>query len=423
LNVTKPALNTRDYVARLARDVLSVRPLVDVLQASVRIVPEMDDASMQPLLAEDVPPGNVGLAQLLETVATRAGAPHLKLHTTAADLSAIEQVVSNQLGIGAYYEVASQMQISSLCEINETVDAVLSESFERRYNCARVISTGGAPLRCYSSGRPSEKAIILVSACGMPAKLCDRWMDFLGKDHFVITWESRGLFEEPSDFDALDFDVAAQTQDLFAVMDHFGVKTAHLLGLCGGAVIAINAAAAQPARVSSISLWHGDFNLGAGSLKTTHQRNLQALITFAAEGRANAASVHKLLQQTDLVKLRPDLAHLILYPYATAEMLFRYGKLNGSIMNTDVSSLLERIAHPTLVVTSEDDSTAHPDGSRRVAQGIPNAILHVEPHGDHLSLFDAQPHITALAARFISNETELVESSQVATKGTKSQKL
>jgi pimeloyl-ACP methyl ester carboxylesterase len=227
-------------------------------------------------------------------------------------------------------------------------------------------------------------------------------MDFLGKDHFVITWESRGLFEEPSDFDALGFDVATQAEDLFAVMDHFGVKTAHLLGLCGGAVIAMEAAAAQPARVTSMSLWHGDFDLGSGSLKTMHQRNLQALITIAAAGRAQAASVHKLFLQSDVIKLRPDLAHLILYPYATAEMFFRYGKLNGSIMNTDVSNLLERISHPTLVVTSEDDSTAHPDGSMRVAKGIPNAILHVEPHGDHLSLFDAQPHITALAARFIS---------------------
>ena len=403
--MTKPALNTRDYVERLARAVLSVRPLVDVLKSPVRIVPAMDDASIQPLLAEDVPPGNVGLAQLLETVATRAGAPHLRLHTTAADLSAIEQVVSNHLGIGAYHEIASQMPISSLSETNETVDEVLGKRFERRYNCSRVESFDGAPLRVYSSGQRSDKAIILVSACGMPAKLCDRWMDFLGKDHFVITWESRGLFEEPPDFDALGFDVATQAEDLFAVMDHFGVKTTHLLGLCGGAVIAVKAAAAQPARVSSMSLWHGDFNLGAGSLKTTHQRNLQALITIAAAGRAKAASVHKLFQQSDLINLRPDLAHLILYPYATAEMFFRYGKLNGSIMNTDISNLLERISHPTLVVTSEDDSTAHPDGSMRVAKGIPNAILHVERHGDHLSLFDAQPHITALAARFISNET------------------
>jgi pimeloyl-ACP methyl ester carboxylesterase len=365
----------------------------------------MDDASIRRLLAEEAPPGNVGLAQLLETVATRAGAPHLRLHTTAADLSAIEQVVSNQLGIGAYHEIASQMPISSLSEINETVDEVLGKSFERRYNCSRVESSDGAPLRVYSSGQRSDTAIILVSACGMPAKLCDRWMDFLGKDHFVITWESRGLFEEPSDFDAMGFDVATQAEDLFAVMDHFGVKTTHLLGLCGGAVIAIQAAAAQPARVSSMSLWHGDFDLGAGSLKTKHQRDLQALMTFAAAGRARAASVHKVFQQSDVMSLRPELAHLILYPYATAEMFFRYAKLNGSIMNTDVSALLERISHPTLVVTSEDDSTAHPDGSVRVAKGIPNAILHVEPHGDHLSLFEAQPHITALAARFISNET------------------
>jgi hypothetical protein len=87
--VTKPAVNARDYVERLARAVLSVRPLVDVLESPVRIVPAMDDASIQSLLAEDVPPGNVGLAKLLETVATRAGAPHLRLHTTAADLSAI----------------------------------------------------------------------------------------------------------------------------------------------------------------------------------------------------------------------------------------------------------------------------------------------------------------------------------------------
>ncbi len=389
--MTTLALKTRDSVERLARTVLSVRPLVDVLKSPVRIVPATDDASVQPRLAE-----------LLETVATRAGAPHLKLHTAAADLTAIEQVLSNHLGLESYSEVASQMPIS---EINDVVDDVVDQSFERRYGRSKVISSGGAPLRTYASGQQSDKAIVLVSACGMPAKICDRWMEFLGKDHFVITWESRGLFEEPNDFDELNCDVATQAEDLFAVMDHFGVKTAHLMGLCGGAVIAIQAAAAHPARVSSMSLWHGDFELGPDSPKTAHQRNLKALITMAGEGRAQAASIHKLFQRSILANLRPDMAHIVLYPYATAEMLFRYGKLNGSIMSTDISNLLPSISHPTLVVTSEDDSTAHPDGSMRVAKGLSNAILHVEPHGDHLSLFDAQPHITALAARFISMET------------------
>ena len=400
--MTSSGLNARDYVQRLARTILAVRPLVDVLEFPVRIVPAIDNRSTPLQSVADAQAANVGLAQLLETVATCAGAPHLRLHTNAGDLSAFEKVVSNHLCLGAYYEVAAQISSSLVCEIKEAVDGVLNESFERRYNCSIVVSVDGAPLRAYVSGRRSERAIVLISACGMPAKLCERWMDFLGKDHFVITWESRGLFEEPIDFDALGFDVATQTEDLIAVMDHFGVKTAHLVGLCGGAVIAIQSATAHRARISSMSLWHGDFNLGADSLKTMHQRNLQALITMAAGGRTQAASVHKLFQQSNMNEIRPDLAHIVLYPYATAELLFRYGKLNASIMNTDISSLLGKILLPTLIVTSENDSTAHPDGSIRVAKGIPNAKLHVEPHGDHLSLFDAQPHITALAARFIS---------------------
>lgn len=401
------AREARESVERLARAVLSVRPLVDALKSPVRVVPKVDEGGAAPRWAAHMTAVEPGIEQLLARVATRAGAPQLTLHATAADLTAIEQVVSNHLDVAAYYEVASQIPTSALSEVDDIVHDALDESFERRYRCAKVISSGGAPVRAYASGEQSDQAVVLVSACGMPAKLCDRWLDFLGKKHFAITWESRGLFEEPNDFDALRYDVAAQAEDLFAVMDHFGVKTAHLMGLCGGAVIALKAAAARPARVSSMSLWHGDFDLGATSPKTTHQRNLKALIDMAAAGRAQAASIHKLFEQSILMNVRADLAHLILYPYATAELLFRYGKLNGSIMNTDVSSLLDSVAQRTLVVTSEDDSTAHPDGSIRVAEGLSNAILHIEPHGDHLSLFDAQPHITALAARFISSETLL----------------
>lgn len=51
-------------------------------------------------------------------------------------------------------------------------------------------------------------------------------MNLLGKDHFVITWETRGLFEETKNFDALAFDVVAQAEDLFAVMNHFDVEVA-----------------------------------------------------------------------------------------------------------------------------------------------------------------------------------------------------
>ncbi len=88
-------------------------------------------------------------------------------------------------------------------------------------------------------------------------------MRFLGENHFVITWESRLLFEDLTADQEWAYDVDAHVADLFAVMDHYGVQYAHLMGLCGGAVVAIAAAAKRRDRVQSLSLWHGDYELGS----------------------------------------------------------------------------------------------------------------------------------------------------------------
>lgn len=125
-------------------------------------------------------------------------------------------------------------------------------------------------------------------------------------------------------------------------------------------------------------------------------------MTIGSGSRSQAVSLHKLFQQSMMINVRADLAHLVLYPYATPEVLYRYAKLNGSIMHTDISEWLGSVSQRTLVVTSETDSTTHPESSIRVAKALANATLHLEPAGDHLSLFDAEPHITTLAAQFIA---------------------
>ena len=48
-------------------------------------------------------------------------------------------------------------------------------------------------------------------------------------------------------------------------MDHGGVATAHVIGLCDGAVIALAAAAQRPERVASLSLWHGTYGFADGA--------------------------------------------------------------------------------------------------------------------------------------------------------------
>ena len=181
---------------------------------------------------------------------------------------------------------------------------------------------------------------------------------------------------------------AAQATDLLAVMDHHGVAEAHFMGLCGGAVIAVRAAAERPRSASSLSLWHGDFS-GSPGPTTSHQENLKELMAIARQSREDAEVINAALNQAATASVPPELAELVSYPYRSPELFYRYCVLTGETMNTDVSGVLGGVGQPTLVVTSEDDHTAHPGGSHAAARMLPRAVLQVEPHGDHLSAFGA----------------------------------
>src|SRR5690348_5120827 len=103
-------------------------------------------------------------------------------------------------------------------------------------------------------------------------------------------------------------------------------------------------------------------------------------MAIAASSRAAARSVHATFCQMALTSTPAELAHHVLYPYANAELFYRYCRLNGRLATTDVGRYLAKVHQHTLVVTSRDDETAHPQGSKQVADGLSNARLRVEAH-------------------------------------------
>lgn len=266
-----------------------------------------------------------------------------------------------------------------------------------------IVTGGGLRLPGYSHGDETGQTVVIVTACGMPVQLTADWSRELSGDRRVITWETRALFGEPVSrrrFDELDHGVAEQVTDLMAVLDHYEVSSAHLMGMCGGAVIAAMAAAGHPDRIGSLSLWHGDFS-GTVSTTTRHQGDLRALLNMAAAGRDDAAAIQDSLLSTTLTALPADMAHLVIQPYLSKEAFYRYSVLTGATMDTDLGPWLPRIGQPCLVVTSTDDSTAHPAGSRHVADRIEHARLHVADHGDHLSVFRPHRGLRSLLTDFL----------------------
>jgi pimeloyl-ACP methyl ester carboxylesterase len=392
----------RTAIARLTTSVLSVKPLAEALAGPIRVVPTARDAAG--------PPAGWSAARwratgdLLARVARPAGVPGLTVSADVAldDVTIFERVISERLSLVDFWDSAPAVPLDRLDEVDRIAVETAADGFDAVFHREGIVAPGdGVPLTAYCAGRGGE-TVVFVPACGMPAALAQPWLRFLARDRRVVSWESRGMFGATDHPDDYDVDLETQAADLFTVMDHYGVSSADVIGLCGGAVIALAAAAGQPGRISSLSLWHGAYAFASGSPRTRFQHDLIELMAIAAQSRAAARSVQATFCQVALTNAPADLAHFVLYPYATPELFYRYCRLNFSLASTDVGQYLTRVKQPTLVVTSEDDVTAHPQGSRQLADGLPNARLRVEAHGDHSSLFQAETTLMRVAVEFIA---------------------
>ncbi|MCP3757020.1 alpha/beta fold hydrolase [Streptomyces sp. TBY4] len=348
----------------------------------------------------------------VDRLARALGLPGPELVATPDGLTAPELAVGRRLAVGTTGTAGRPAHAGDAAGL-DLDDRGVAEAAHR----ARTAFPGppvvlpardGTLLRCWAAGPPDAPAVAVVGACGMPVGLTVNWLAALSSRYRVVTWESRGLFasgECAGLGGPVDHSVEAQSEDLLAVLDGFGIDRAHALGLCGGAVVAL-AAAARSERIDSLSLWHGDWELGGEAPKTTHQRDMESLLAMVARGPNQAAAMHRLLSRpSTLDGLRPDRAHYLIHPYATPELLYRYGQLNGTLMTTDCRRLLTT-HQPALVVTSDRDTTAHPAGSVYVARHLPAAELRTLPDGDHLGAFDAKPALVTLAEEFLHSVTD-----------------
>ncbi|MFE1823565.1 alpha/beta fold hydrolase [Streptomyces anulatus] len=393
--------DTRSAVIGLTAAMLSVKPLVEGIGGPVRVVPVTRTGTKVP---DNLSPGRWrALRALLDRVARRVGVTGLVLSRGDGfgDLEVFDRVVSQRLSLAEVAGPVGLVPVDRLAEVDRVVDAALLDTFVGYAHARTVASPDGTVLSAYEAGA-GEEVIVLVPACGMPASLSENWMRHLGRDRRVLTWESRGLFG-PARHDAEHAtDIHGQAEDLFAVLDHHHLRDAHVVGLCGGAAVALAAAARHPSRIRSLSLWHGAYGFAEDCPQTSHQQGLIELMTAAARSRSAARAVHAAFCQAVLTSTPADVAPLVLYPYADPELLYRYCRLNLGITGAPVEPFLAEVAAPTLVVTSRDDDIAHPEGSRRVAEGLPDGRLRIEPHGDHISLFTAGEELLAVAADFIS---------------------
>ena len=399
--------STKDVEGVLDALTYALLPVKDLVLALGRPVTLRLDAETSGSTASPTATDTVTRLGLVNYVARSTGLPEFEIEGvgTGKRLELFDLLVADR--IDACFKRFPNGCVSS-AGLNDRANCRAPGDFTSVCTHSKITSSDDVPLNVYTVGERRKAPVVIVSACGMPARLSERWLYALEQRHFVATWETRWMFGGHSARDGIRTDSQAQVGDLVSVMDHLRLPRAHVMGICGGAVIALLAAATRPERVSSLSLWHGDYPLRWGCPRTTHQENLFATLSIAAANRETAASVRELVCDaatgTGAISWLPrDRAHLLLYPYATPELLYRYAQLTTAIASTNHGHLLRGLSTPSLVVTSESDQITHPAASGHVARLLKRATFHSTPNGDHISVFDATIASTDRLKEFLNH--------------------
>jgi pimeloyl-ACP methyl ester carboxylesterase/DNA-binding CsgD family transcriptional regulator len=237
------------------------------------------------------------------------------------------------------------------------------------------------------------------------------FLDDLGDIATVVRYDERGF--GMSDWDVTDFSLERRLADLEQLVEAAGLDRCAVLGMSGGAPIALAYAAKHPERVSRLVLYGA---IARGGYIDDDDAAEQAFLAMTRAGWARPDPVFRRAFTT------------IFIPDATEEQMAWMDELQRTSTSTDnainsriaryeidVSDRLPAISAPTLVLHADDDRAAAGWGQRLAAQ-IPDARLVLLPSRNHILLADepAWPLFRDELAAFLAEDRPAVPASHLS---------
>lgn len=189
-------------------------------------------------------------------------------------------------------------------------------------------------------------------------------------------------------------------RDAVALLDHLGIERAVLMGLSMGGYAALAFAEAFSERLRGLIL--ADTRAGADSPEARERRLAGAQeVLEKGSGFLPDALVPKLLGATTRAS-NPGLVEQVRQWVAEAPPAGVAAAQRGMAMRPDRTSVIPRIAAPTLVIVGEEDELTPPAESRIMASAIPGAELAVVPGAGHLSNLEQPEAFNRVVSGFLA---------------------
>ncbi len=223
------------------------------------------------------------------------------------------------------------------------------------------------------TGTPLVRVATWLTHLERDLELYAHWFDDLGRDRPFLRYDMRGC--GLSDREVTDLSLAARVADLATVIDAAGHERVHMLGLSGGAAVAIAYAVAHPERVERLVLY-GGYTRGRARrpLSAAEREQAELLVSLTRVGWGLETPAFRRVFTTMFM---PDADDREVAAYeemqrlsASAETAARIREASAEV---DVSALAPQVRAPTLVVHVREDGVTPIDEGRRIATLVPGA--------------------------------------------------
>lgn len=238
--------------------------------------------------------------------------------------------------------------------------------------------------------------VVLIHSLGSNIHMWRSTIEALKDRYTLLAFDCRGHGHSSM---GDGFTTAKVAADLRGLVELLGVEQFHLLGLSMGGLIALRFYSLWPSLVRTLILSGSYAKAGEESRLrlATAKVNLKK-ISMLQWGRQYAA--------TTLLPTTPPTVHAAL-AHAIGKMdPYDYLRVYEAIVNEDVTSILSRVAVPTIILVGELDRRTPLPFSQQLAEGIHGAQLHVVARAGHLANLDNPEEFHTLIRAFLDGQSE-----------------
>lgn len=234
------------------------------------------------------------------------------------------------------------------------------------------ISVGKAKLYSASFGGRDSPVLLAIGGWIGSWELWAEPFSFLSRHWHVIAYDHRGSGASVAPVESITHDQLVD--DVFAVLDAYGIDNCVLAAESAGALTALSAALRHPQRISGLVIVDGTYYT-PGPLENTP----------FVQGLRNAYSA-TLKHFVDLCVTEPDSDHIKQWGVHILERATQAAAIALYLLPSgiDIRAGLPGVAQPTLILHGENDRLVTLAQSQWLADTLPNTRLAILPGAGHV---------------------------------------